>query len=79
MSIRDISSPEAIATAEEFTRQIKDGTIKNPHTRIYRGECDDIDITTQYVNNNTFIYKNETNKKISILLIFKFIHKICQI
>ena len=79
MSIRDISSPEAIKKAEEFTQQIKNGTIKNPHTRIYRGECDDIDITTQHVNNNTFIHKNETNKKISIFLIFKFIQKICQI
>ncbi len=79
MSIRDVSSPEAIAAAEEFTRQIKDGTIKNPHTRIYRGECDDIDITKQYVDNNSCVYKKETSKKISLVLILKFIQKICQI
>ena len=38
MSIRDISLPEAIKRAEEFTRMIKDGTIVNVHRTIYQDD-----------------------------------------
>ena len=38
MSIKDISSPEEILAAEEFVRQIKNGTIVNRHYTLYNKE-----------------------------------------
>ena len=34
-TMRDISSPETIKKAEEFTKMIKNGTIKNRHVNLY--------------------------------------------
>lgn len=62
MSIRDISLPEAIKKAEEFTEHIKDGTIKNPHYRIYRDRIDDVDIKDITKYSEEFASKQIDNK-----------------
>ncbi len=77
MSIRDISLPEAIKKAEEFTEHIKDGTIKNMHTRIYRGEFDDAYLSVnEKFNYNSFNKCEQKSKSKKYFIIIKKIAKL---